>query len=170
MIDSFKTLARRHGNSGLLLDANLFVLWIVGNVDKKLITEHRKTTDYRIEHFAALEMLLGEFKKIYTSPYILSEVSNLVKAIKQPYRTQMLDALRSILQLENVAEAESSARVTCMAECFMSLGLTDAAIVEYPDKNVLVVTDDNPLIGKLQKLKRAFCSIKRIEFQSTDFV
>lgn len=155
-------LARRHRNAGLLLDSNLFVLWIVGTTDQNLISRHKKTREYDENHFLALALLLTRFRTIIVTPHILTEVSNLSSLIDDQLQMTIRETFQSVVRNDLLIEIEVPSKSACEGEAFLELGLTDAVIVNHVNKNVLVVTDDQLLLKTLEKAKRPVISIKRI--------
>lgn len=70
-------LINKHRGSGLLVDTNLLLLYLVGTTNKKRILNFKRTQTYTIEDFDLLSRFMAEFKTLITTPHVLTEVSNL---------------------------------------------------------------------------------------------
>jgi hypothetical protein len=154
-------LARQHRDAGILLDSNLFVLWIIGTTDINLISRHKRTSDYDEKHFQALILLLTRFPTVIVTPHILTEVSNLCSLIDSRLQLLIRETFQTVVQEDFIVELDIHSKEACSTEAFLQLGLTDAVIKNHVDKRVLVVTDDQPLLHALQKAKRPVFSIRR---------
>jgi hypothetical protein len=77
----------------VVLDSNLLVLLAVGSLDKDLIREHKRTSQFTVEDFDLLLTLLGAFSEVLVTPNGLTETSNLLQYIKQPHRSKLLAIL-----------------------------------------------------------------------------
>jgi hypothetical protein len=70
-------LIKKHCAKGVLIDANLPVLYLVGSTNKSRIETFKLTQVYTVEDFELLERLIAYLGDIVTTPHILTEVSNL---------------------------------------------------------------------------------------------
>ena len=123
--------------SGYFLDANLFVLLVVGSVGRDLIEKHRRLRGYTAEDYDILIDLINRVERVYVTPNTLTETSNLLAQHRDPERTRFFDTLRFIIHESEeivIASAEASSN-----SAFNRLGLTDAALLE-------AVTPDTPLV------------------------
>ena len=123
--------------SGYFLDANLFVLLVVGSVGRDLIEKHRRLRGYTAEDYDILIGLINRVERVYVTPNTLTETSNLLAQHRDPERTRFFDRLRFIIHESEeivIASAEASSN-----SAFNRLGLTDAALLE-------AVTPDTPLV------------------------
>ena len=162
-------LARRHRDAGVLLDAGLLVLWIVGTIDEKLIARHRRLTAYHVEHFHALRWIVVRFSKIVTTPHVLTEASNLSRQTNQDASGQILGALAQVVQAElrenEVREEFVPARELSRRPQFTTLGLADSAIVNAARQGALVLTDDGELLAEIDAQGLSAVSIRRLQIQ-----
>ncbi len=65
--------------SSLLIDTNLLVLLVVGVVDRKLISTHKRTKTFTESDFDLLVSVLKRFNEIWITSHCLAETSNLLK-------------------------------------------------------------------------------------------
>ncbi len=135
-------LIEKHRRHGLLIDSNLFVLWVVGTTNPSRIARFSRTQKYSVEDFRLLEALIDQFQQIVTSPHVLTEVSNLA-TIEQPELRRLRSNFFEIVQ--RTQEVYEESRSVFADDAFPKLGLTDAAIRRIAARPVLVLTDDLPL-------------------------
>lgn len=68
-------LLRRHYQSGIALDTNVFLLWVVGGFDIALIARHPRTRAFLEEDFDLLRRIISPFRRILSTPNVLTEWS-----------------------------------------------------------------------------------------------
>ena len=126
--------------SGYFLDANLFVLLVVGSVGRDLIEKHRRLRAYSVEDYEILIKLLDPVERVYVTPNTLTETSNLLGQHRDPERSRFFDRLRFIIhESEEVVVASTQASSNSL---FNRLGLTDAVLLEAITPETPLVTDD----------------------------
>ena len=76
-MDDVLQLINRHCASGLLVDTNLLLLYLIGRTNRNRISKFKRTQAYTIEDFDLLHRFMAEFKTLITTPHVLTEVSNL---------------------------------------------------------------------------------------------
>ena len=123
----------------IIIDTNLLILLIVGLYDADYIGQHKNTSDYTVDDFELLSMRLDKCELVVTSS-ILTEVSNLLWQTSEPHKSRIRRGLAEFIGRANEHQP-ISASVTNAAE-FMSLGLTDAGILELPKGSGLILTVD----------------------------
>ena len=126
--------------SGFFLDANLFVLLVVGSVDRDLIEKHRRLSAYTAEDYEILIKLLGRVERVYVTPNTLTETSNLLGQHREPERSLLFEKLRFIIQ-QSKEVTVASVKASSNSE-FNRLGLTDAALLEAVSPETPLVTVD----------------------------
>ena len=125
------------GRAGLFIDANLLVLLIVGSVGRDLIAKHRRLRAYSAEDFDILINLLDPVDRVFVTPNILTEASNLLAQHRDPERSRFFNKLRLVIQ--ETKEIVVTSLDAANNQAFGRLGLTDAAFLE-------VITKETPLI------------------------
>ncbi len=123
--------------SGYFIDANLFVLFVVGSTSRDLIAKHRRLREYSVEDYDILLDVLGQVERVLVTPNTLTETSNLLAQHSDPERSRFFDRLRFIILHSEEVVVESV--VASSRSEFNRLGLTDSALLE-------VVTEETPLI------------------------
>jgi hypothetical protein len=157
-------LIEKHRSKGALIDANLLVLYMVGKTNIRRIQDFKPCDAFEIEDFDRLAKLVEYLGKVFTTPHILTEVSNLAKL-----RGNELSAFRQIYKLavEQMDEFCDESRAVVADAAFMPLGLTDAAIVLLQRENLLVLTSDLDLWIALQQ--RGVDSVNFNHFRALDW-
>lgn len=124
-------------STGLFIDANLLVLFVVGSVRRDLITRHRRLQKFGEQDYDLLLDVIDPVTRVYVTPNTLTETSNLLAQHREPERSRFFDRLRYIIQeSEEVVVASTAA---AERPEFRRLGLTDAALLD-------AVTADTPLL------------------------
>jgi hypothetical protein len=123
---------------GIVLDANVALLYVVGSIDPKLIPKHDRTSAYHPNDFWTVQMLVSKARSSFTIPHTLTEISNLGDMTPR-FRLAFRDRFRDIeeLNIKSIGGFDSP--------FFIKSGLTDAILVEVALQNYLVVTADHGL-------------------------
>ena len=119
---------------GALIDANLLLVYVVGKTDLKALARLPHTKQYEDDYFL-VERVVEWFAKVYTTPNVLTEVSNLGKKLGRDF-FRTLTAVVSIMEERYCTSVDASTN-----EQFQRLGLTDAGLSMLAE-NHLVLTDD----------------------------
>lgn len=132
--------------TGFFIDANLFVLLVVGSVGMEMIAKHRRLREYSEEDYKTLVRLLDRVDRVFVTPNTLTETSNLLAQHGDPERSRFFQMLRFVIhESEEVVVASS---VASSNSEFGRLGLTDVALLE-------VATEETPLLTVDLDLYRA---------------
>lgn len=131
---------RRHRASGVLLDTNLLLLYVVGAHDRDLIPHFKRTASFTAEDFRILTGALDSFGHVLTTPHILTEVSNLAGQFAEPLKQAVFRTFASAIGV--LTELQPAAREVSAHTAFPRFGLTDIAILQSGRDKCLVLTDD----------------------------
>lgn len=144
------TLISRYRGKGLLIDTNLLLLYFVGTNDPKRIQKFKRTMIFTVEEFTILAKFFKLFKRVITTPNVLTEVSNLLGQLPENLHDSFYgDFAKRIPILE---EHYSPSASLAAAPLFKKFGLTDSGIADLVKGKYLVLTDDLSLFGYLQNL------------------
>lgn len=138
--DRFDRNAR---SNGVLIDTNLFVLLIVGLVNRDRIKGFKRTTNYTPNDWDLLVGLLEQTPRRYAIAHVLAEVNTLtdMRGEERVIARQMLHNAISIME-----EILISSLNVCASPYFGRLGLTDAAIVlAATERGCSIITNDSDL-------------------------
>lgn len=148
MLENIEVLVERYRKKGLLVDSNLLLLFFVGSYDLRLIGSHfTRLKQFAKEDFHTLASFIDIFELVWTTPNILTEVSNLANKLSKQQREnffQVFAQLTPALQ-EEYCHSED----ICALPFFHWFGLTDSAIAAMAAGKYLVLTDDLKLANHL---------------------
>jgi hypothetical protein len=126
--------------NGLLIDANLLVLFTVGSVNPDRIEGFKRTSMYNREDYELLVRVMNGVKPLYTVAHVMAEVSNLTD-LKGPERLlarAILADTIAILKEPHVSSLKASG-----SSPYEDLGLADSAVsVIAREHQCEVLTDD----------------------------
>lgn len=131
---------QKHRGTGVFVDSNLLLLWVVGRCDPQAIARFKRTRQFDADDFRVLHEFLGRFRQRFASSHVLTEVSNFLGQFAEPLRTDVFRQLRT--ELLWTEERTISARDAAEDSAFESFGLTDAAICRICGEQLLLLTDD----------------------------
>jgi hypothetical protein len=161
MSDAFiLELIQKYSAHGLLVDTNLLLVFLIGQLDPKLIARFKRTQAFSPSEFRLLARFLAEFQKTYTTPNILTEINSLANQLPEKTRTDFLVLFRK--QIELVAEQYVPSVQISSEPLFKKCGLTDAATVVIARQRLLVLTDDFRLCGYLESQRVDFVNFNHI--------
>ena len=124
----------------MFVDTNLFVLLLVGSVNKNRIRDFKRTQDFTIEDFIMLSALVDWFGvSLVTTPHVLSQVSDLTDLSG---REAII--VRKIFKstIEAAREMYDTAKHLIQNPLFERFGLGDASVGAVCAREVVVLTAD----------------------------
>lgn len=142
MNEEILKLFKKYRHSGVLVDTNILLLFIVGSLNPELISRHSRTACFTFADFQIISKAIDFFEKKVSTPHILTEVSNLIGRDKHFRR-----ALGSYI--ETATEKFASAAGFVSKDFFLKFGVADAATCEISKNEYMVITDDGSLYGFL---------------------
>jgi len=143
-------LIEKYRTKGILIDANLALLYLVGSFNLRLVGDGKfnKLSNYKTEDYWLLLRLKDKFKKAVTTPHVLTEVSNLTNDL--PEQTKM-DCLKRFYEtFVEIDELAVPSLHAMLRPEFHFLGLTDSALALVSSR-YMVVTDDARLVKKMNE-------------------
>jgi hypothetical protein len=141
-------LIKKYRGRGALFDANLLVLLLVGAVNKQRILNFKRLDSFSVEDFDLLARLIAWFGKLYSTPHVLSQASDLT-ALKG--RELGLIREKFKLVVDQIDEYRDPSQELVADTIFERFGLADAAIAKVNSRRILVVTADVRLHVALQQ-------------------
>ena len=126
--------------AGFLVDANLLVLLIVGNVRRSLIDRHRRLKSYTVSDYDLLVSQFNPETKIFVTPNTLTETSNLLAFGSEELNYRLFAELKSMI--EDSEEIVVISKLASEVPEFRWLGLTDAVLVEIASPDLPLITSD----------------------------
>lgn len=137
----------REPSRSAVLDTNLLLLWLVGQVDLTLVRTFKRVQDFTPKDYTILRTTLTPFNTLMTTPHVLTETSNFIYQAPPHRRVELLAALERFI--DGATEVVSQAREVIRFPGFRALGLTDTALSILSGK-ATVVTIDYKLCGKIE--------------------
>jgi hypothetical protein len=143
-------LIERHRLKGILIDANLALLYLVGSCDLRLVGDGKfnKLSNYTAEDYRLLLRLKKIFRKAVTTPHVLTEVSNLTNDLPEPTRKEIFKKFHATFV--EIEELPIASMVAAQRAEFPFLGLTDSGLA-HVSHQYLIVTDDARLVKKMNE-------------------
>lgn len=125
---------------GLLLDTNLFVLYLVGQTEEGMVEKHKRTSRYTLDDYRLLLKIVHSQPRLVTTPHVLAEVSNLA-AFQGKLQERFHRLFEAHIQKCD-SERYFSGKEICVSPAFRKLGVTDTGIVLLATEGIVVMTDD----------------------------
>lgn len=148
-MDSLSALFARHMLSGIVIDTNILLLYVIGRFDRLRISRFKRTAQFTAEDYELLGRVLSQFRTIRTLPHVLAEVNSLAgqlpSEVLAEFRTQFATDIATLSE-GLTTSADASQRPE-----FAFLGLTDSAIILESLNRYLVMTDDLKLFNALSR-------------------
>jgi hypothetical protein len=135
-----QALFAKYRNKGILIDTNIFLLYLVGSVNRERISKFKRTMQFEAEDYNVLLQIVSNFTEIITTPNILTEVNSLANQLGEPERSKCCQ-LFAIL-ITQVKEEYLNSNDVAQQFFFAKFGLTDSGITQLAKDKYLVLTDD----------------------------
>lgn len=131
-------------HKGVLIDANLLIVLIVGMLGPGEVEKFKKTTAYTSEDVIGIDALIREFGWIGTTPHVIAEVSNLLDWIDQRKRQTAKTLLAELTG--NLREIYFASTEIVATPVYFKLGITDAGLfMAASQQRFVLLTADLPL-------------------------
>ena len=153
-------LVQKYRRKGILVDANLLVVLLVGQLGPAHLKNCRATKSFTPDDFSLLQRFVVQFDTLVTTPHILTEVSNLAGSLPEPLLGEFRAVFRAVV--ESMSEQSRPAREIAWDAQFLRFGLTDTAITLIAPGRYLVLTVDLPLCGLMHRRNVAVINFNHI--------
>ena len=160
---------RRYRRTGVLVDTNLLLVYIVGLYDTatgyRLINTFKYTKDdYEVRDFDTLNTFLRHFDVLVTTPHILAEVSNIIiGGLKNPARDLCLGLIQETIPAA-FHEHYPPANDLLAEDLFRTYGVADMGLLQSAKSGpYLVFTDDDRLSSYLNQVRVDTLSLPEIK-------
>ncbi len=150
MSSYYELLLERYRPKGILIDANLALLYLVGGYNLRLVGDGRynKLSRYNVDDYRLLIRLKKVFIKAVTTPHVLTEVSNLACDLPEQTKSECLKQFHATFAA--IDELPVASMEAAQWKDFRFLGLTDSGLALVA-REYLIVTDDARLVKKLNE-------------------
>jgi hypothetical protein len=136
-------------DKGLLIDTNVLLLFFVGLHNRESIQRFKRTVHFTPDDFDCLAGVIQLFKRVVTTPSVLTEVSNFLGELGEAVRFSVFQGFS--LGIQRFQEDFTPSRELAQERCFPKFGLTDTGILRSAKGKFLVLTDDFKLAGYLER-------------------
>lgn len=162
---SVESLLRKARPKGVLLDANLVVLLVVGETNRKFIPHFRAAANqgFTEADFDLLQQLLVRARLLLTTPGILAEVSNHLDKQHDAARQPVLETFQHLVRTA-WDERHVPGKELVQRPGFLRYGLTDMSMDQLAESGVLVITVDGGLDSHLRKSGKAVINLNHLRF------
>ena len=135
----------------LIIDTNLLLLLVVGIIDEgNYIKRSTRLKDFNEDDFQRITTIIGFFNEVYITPYIATEVSNLID-LDGDVRDEIFIKFR--LLVEELIKVINVDLINDMdGQTFLRYGLTDNSLISLVS-NYFVLTNDSRLCSVLYDIK-----------------
>lgn len=132
--------------NSLIIDTNLLLLLVIGSVEGGRHIRNSKRLDaYTIDDYDIVVKIIGQYRKVFFTHYILTEISNLID-LEGEARITALEIARNLFN--EFCQVNSNMKTDMSNNFFINYGITDCSIIEL-SKNHMILTNDNRLLEPL---------------------
>jgi hypothetical protein len=149
-VDYSSEMLSRYRNKGLLVDTGLLLLLLVGALDRDRIERFKRTNAFTAGDYDLLLKIVALFKKVATTPNILTEVSDLLAQLPEEILPAYYKVFTHAVNASEMEEEYTPSRGLAAQSYFTKLGLTDSSIIGTCKGKYLVLTVDLPLFHYLR--------------------
>ena len=121
--EHYQKIFSRNRQRGIILDANLLLLIVVGDIGEDRIRSFKRTRKYEPEDYRLVKSIVSFFPRVIVTPNVLTEVSNLLSHLDENWQTLAFQIFQN--QIDVLDEIFISSKTVWSNEIFLSLGLTD---------------------------------------------
>lgn len=156
----------KYRNRGLLLDSNLLLLYLIGELDAGLVPNFKRTRAFTVEDYLRLKAVVNFFPTVVTIPGVLAEVNSLAGHLDSKRQT----AFRALFEqkIRVLKEDHVPSREAAGSPAFQRLGLTDAAIILACKGKYLALSVDFPLTQFMESNFLDVINFNHLRFQDWD--
>lgn len=140
----------------LIIDTNILLLFIIGyQLKGQYISKSKRLQGYTLEDYNILIEIIKEFEKIYITPYIVTEVSNLID-LHGDVRTEIFKYFELIIQAVEIIDID--VKNDANGDYFHHFGITDHSLIKLI-KDYTIITNDRKLTSVLNYInhKNVIC-------------
>lgn len=127
----------------IVLDTNVFVLYILGQLGLSLIEQHPRISEFTEEDYHFVKDAIDECNTIVTAPNIITEVDNLINRTFHTYQHKYHLYLQNILNV-SIEKLYYSQEVMSYPY-FEQLGFTDAILLRMAKNSTYLISADSQL-------------------------
>jgi len=142
----------------VIIDTNIFILFLVGQINENRIKNYMRNSLYTKEDYYFLLSVLADYDRIITSPNILTEVDNILNRIGGEDKYKYLVLVKTMYK--QTIEKYIKTEMITQNWYFDSLGITDSSILMMAKDCELLISGDSSLCDHAKSL-----NIKTFDFK-----
>lgn len=127
----------------ILIDTNALLVLIIGSINRKLISKHKRTSIYDEQDFYNLLSRIGDFSKLVILPNIWTELDNLLNNFQKDYKYKYCGIVKKLSK--EITEIYIETNIGTQSDWFYKLGLTDSLIIYHGKNCNFIITGDSTL-------------------------
>lgn len=138
----------------VILDTKIFILFIVGSIDKNYIKKFIKTKEFSANEYEVLIDKINNFENIFITPHILTEFSHFIfeeKSFRDDYKKIVKNMLIDMQNKKNIEEKQSSMLKIFSNDKIYYLGIADVSLMELCKNDCVIITSDGVLADKTRE-------------------
>lgn len=126
-----------------LIDTNALVVLILGTIDVRLISTHRRTSIYEVQDYLDLVQVVGELSELVVLPNVWTETDNLLNGSLPRRKWEYISVVKQVVA--KTTERFLSTQTAVNSSAFFTLGITDSLLLHYGAQCDLLITSDSAL-------------------------
>lgn len=145
---------RLETGNGIIVDTNLLLLLLIGDIDENYITKFNRTDKFtKIDYYFLKEFINYYFDKIITTPTILTEFSHFIKKLDRNRKNLIFTYFSELLSKGTIEERHMDSEKVLKEDCLSYLGFVDASIVKISknSERLGIISKDEHLCNELNK-------------------
>jgi hypothetical protein len=136
-------------HESVFIDTNLFILFIVGLIDRNRIADFKRTNQFDTIDFDILLQLVSKIRRRCITSNVATETDNLVRQLPDRYHEQTSIMLKEVFK--HSIEIHTQSLGFFGSAHHAKFGLTDAILITH-SRDSLILTDDYKLAGMIDYL------------------
>jgi len=150
-VDYLATPLSKWGKNGVVLDANLLLVYIVGLFDLRYLPKIKRAASYDGDDWRRLANLLKHARKAIVTPGIITEACNLLDTVNRQNDFRIFATLQRLSS--SLREDYITAQTLFGHQLCLRFGHADASIAHLAGRGHLVITDDLRLKVALEGMR-----------------
>lgn len=146
--------------SQVVLDTNLFIVFIIGYIDINLIPKVKRLSAYNTDDFNLISNIFDSSEKLVITNSIVTETCNLLDSLNNNYEYKVFKIM--IEYLKNAHDKTINMIDIINNPAFIKFGFTDAEIYQLSNQGCVVFTDDLKLYHFVSNQGKIVYNIKHI--------
>jgi hypothetical protein len=142
-MDHIDRIIQAYRTSGVAIDSNLLLLWVIGRMEVSTITRFKRTRGFDADDFTLLEQILARFARWHATPSVFTEVSNHLRQLPGGLHRSAFEIFHAIAA--SVDERHFPAEPLLRQHHVSAFGLTDLTLMALAADGRLVLTVDGLL-------------------------